>query len=214
MTSVLATHLTWRAYLRTSATVGTSMCIGDITCQQLTAPPLLSPSHESSSSDTHVTWDGEKRTLRLSTPGSAFVWDVHRTSILAFVSACINSPIGHTWQVALEHHLPGNAVRTIACKIIGNATMAFFISLPLMFTSVTLLNGGTWADASKRIDNEKVPVFTTGLAYWPFANLIAFRYFGVQNRAIVNSCFGVLWNIYLSFHASKPVQTSLREQPR
>eukprot|EP00397_Hematodinium_sp_SG-2012_P037773 GEMP01040985.1.p1 GENE.GEMP01040985.1~~GEMP01040985.1.p1 ORF type:complete len:236 (+),score=59.11 GEMP01040985.1:197-904(+) len=231
--SILATNLTWRAFLRTSSTVGASLCMGDLICQALTAPALLkqssTPSASASSSSRSecaksdssrlecgksdsslaVTWDGNRRTLNVQpdiddvASAPVFVVDLQRMSIMAVCGTCITGPVSHTWMVLMEYRIPGSAPRAIALKTIANAVLAFVVSLPLMFTAVTLLKGGTWEAAMAKIEKDRFPTFVTGLAFWPFANVALFRWCALENRAIVNGMCGVVWNIYLSNQATK-----------
>ena len=100
------------------------------------------------------------------------------------------------------------------------------VQLPLMFAAVTATKNwlpdsgpvvepmpdnesrspNILADVKAKIEQELIPTFVSGAVYWPFVNIIVFQYVPVQRRAIVNSFFGVLWNIYVSAKANADIR--------
>ena len=123
----------------------------------------------------------------------------------------ITGPISYTWQMFLERQVPGKSVRAIVQKTLMNSAYAFTISLPVMFTAVTLLSRTkdgrrkTWPDAVAKIREDLVPTFLAGCLYWPFWNCITFRFVAAKNRAVVGSLIGTVWNIYLASVANKNI---------
>jgi len=45
--------------------------------------------------------------------------------------------------------------------------------------------------------------------YWPFVNLLVFRFVVLDSRAIANSFAGVLWNIFLSYQANRDAELAV-----
>ena len=125
--------------------------------------------------------------------------------------AFITGPISYTWQIVLERQVPGRAVAAIVQKTLMNSAYAFTISLPVMFTAVTLLSKAedgrrkTWRDAVAKVKADLVPTFLAGCLYWPFFNFLTFRFIATRNRAMVGSLIGTVWNIYLASVANKTV---------
>jgi|EP01046_Picozoa_sp_COSAG06_P056501 hypothetical protein len=143
-------------------------------------------------------------------------WDKGRSARMAFIGAFITGPCGHCWQLVLESLLPGTGVRLLVAKTAANAGFALVFSLPLIFTATTLLTpmpptpsassgggdaseqvarGSTLADAKAKIETDLLPTFVMGMFYWPMANMVVFKFCPVDRRAVVNSLFGVLWNV-------------------
>lgn len=177
MSSFWTTRIQIRPLVKNAATIGASMALGDTICQKMQHDPEQSE-----------TW-----------------WDKERTKTFGFVGTCISGPISYCWLQQVEHMFPGTDMRPILQKTVTNAGWAFIVSLPLMFTTFTLLKGGTFQDAVKKVKQDLVPTFNAGLVYWPFMNILLFKFVSLGARPFANSCCGIAWNIYLSSQTAKKV---------
>jgi len=167
-----------RSLIQNSVTIGCSMAFGDTICQRIQHDP------EFHADD----W-----------------WNTERTGKFGFVGCFVSAPISYCWLLQVEHMFPGTEMRPILQKTVFNAGWAFVVSLPLMFTSFTLLNGGTFNDAAKKVKQELIPTFSAGLVYWPFVNIWMFKFVSQAARPVTNSLCGIVWNIWLSSQAGKKI---------
>jgi hypothetical protein len=88
----------------------------------------------------------------------------------------------------------------------------FFISpftIALFFTTVTLLEGKTLQDASKKIEKDLPSTWVASLIYWPVIGFLNFRFVPVQNRVIFGSLAGIVWNIFMSNQAHRRHQLEI-----
>lgn len=178
----------WATFLRplckSTVMIGLSMALGDFTCQHIEQ------------------WNREDG-----------IMNYKRSVIFGLIGTFITGPVSFTFQWNLEKWVPGKAIVQVLKKTLFNSTFAFIVSLPLMFTAVTLLQPGpngeqrTLEDAKRKIKADLVPTFITAAFFWPMVNIIVYRYVATINRATVSSMVGVLWNIYLSMMANKNVES-------
>mmetsp|Transcript_14066 Transcript_14066/g.17437 ORF Transcript_14066/g.17437 Transcript_14066/m.17437 type:complete len:252 (+) Transcript_14066:249-1004(+) len=135
-----------------------------------------------------------------------------RTATMFTIGTFITGPLSHTWNIFLETKLPGNSVIKIVQKTLLNSVYAFNLSLPVMFTAVTLLSRspsgerGTFQDAKAKIAKDLVPTFIAGCFYWPAFNFLVFRFVAANNRAVASSLIGTVWNVYLAYVANKTIE--------
>lgn len=136
------------------------------------------------------------------------VVDTRRTAVMGFIGATISGPLSHTWNVLLERRLPGTTNVIIAKKIMANSVYAFFFSLPIMFSAVTLLQRGeagekrTIQDAVDKVKRDLLPTFAAGTLYWPVFNFAVFKFVSANNRAVASSLIGVVWSVFISYKAN------------
>jgi len=88
-----------------------------------------------------------------------------------------------------------------------------------MLTASTLLappdkNGKkrSLRDAKTKIEEDLFGVWLAGTLYWPAVNMVVFKLVAVQHRAVVNSCFGTAWNVYLSSKANAGLEEEEGEE--
>ena len=163
----------------TACTVGASMALGDAICQSMDA-------------------------------GAASVKDTERTKMMWFIGTFISGPISHSFYVAVEARLPGSSMAVILKKTVTSSCFAFCVSLPVMFTAVTLLSvdpltgrrSKTLRDARDKVSSSLLPTFAAGVCFWPFCNIVIFRFVPLARRAMVSSLIGLVWNIFLSGRAN------------
>eukprot|EP00301_Raphidiophrys_heterophryoidea_P022830 c6891_g1_i2.p1 GENE.c6891_g1_i2~~c6891_g1_i2.p1 ORF type:complete len:286 (-),score=32.51 c6891_g1_i2:153-1010(-) len=200
----------FRGVLRSSVVVGASMFLGDVACQKLSYAASLSSDH-STPPITHLLYhQGSTLAHNIFFNHDSFEWDFARSRNMWIVGTFSSGPLGHCWVVLLERLIPGIAFPSLVAKTLANSAYAFTISLPIMFTLVTLFKPGTtFEDVQRKIEKDLLYTFLIGFCYWPFVNMFTFRFIAVESRAIVGSCFGVLWNMFLSYTANTqpPIET-------
>lgn len=82
------------------------------------------------------------------------------------------------------------------------------IGISLVFTSVTLLKGHSFAEARMKVKNDMPKAFLAGTCYWPFVSFINFRFISLDYRPFIGSLAGAIWNIYISSVANKTAENS------
>lgn len=144
-------------------------------------------------------------------------WNVYKRANQPLLAGIVRhqpfvSLTGITLQMAIEQRVPGTSLRSILVKSFLNAGFALTVGIPVMFTSSTLLEPptadgqrNTLMDAVTKIQAHLLPTFLTGIFFWQPVNFVVFKWVAAQNRAVVNSAFGVIWNIYLSSQANKEI---------
>lgn len=90
-------------------------------------------------------------------------------------------------------------------KMATNILMAP-IGISLVFTSITLLKGQSFAQAQEKVAKDLPGTFLAGSCYWPFVSYINFRFVPLNFRPFLASMAGTVWNIYISSVANKQKQ--------
>lgn len=132
-------------------------------------------------------------------------WNQEQSLVMWKTGTLLSGPTGHLWQVCVERMVPGTGTLAIVCKIAANATYAFTVGLPVTFLTVTFLKGGTLNEGVAKIRDSLVDTWAAGFCYWPFVNLIVFRFITLEHRAVCNVFAGIAWNVYLSFQVNRHV---------
>jgi len=134
-------------------------------------------------------------------------WNTERTKKISYGVCFVGSPIAYCWAQKVERLFPGTEMRPILQKMAVNNAWAFFVSIPLLFTTVSILNGRTFDGAAEKVKQDLAPTFVAGLVYWPFANLWTFRLVSEATRPYA-TCVSVLaWNVWLSTQATKRMES-------
>lgn len=144
--------------------------------------------------------DGLSQILKQQT----FDINFERSATMVFIGTLITAPVSLKFQIFLERSVPGNSMVTVFKKVGYASAWAFVISIPLVFTATTLLQRnikgkyGTLRQARQKIMKDLVPTFVMGSLYWPFFNILLFKFVKLQYRAVASSLIGTIWQIYLA----------------
>lgn len=166
--------------------IGSSMAVGDLLCQLLEL-------------DVHQVFTEAGHLSRM-----VEELNIERTMTMFFIGSSVTGPLSQTFNTMLERRIPGTSLRTILPKVLATSTWAFLISMPVLFTATTLLTKdfhgkrGTLKEAKEKIEKDLVSTFFVGVMYWPFINMILFRYVSVEKRAVAISFVATIWNVYLA----------------
>ncbi|UJR11231.1 hypothetical protein I4U23_015413 [Adineta vaga] len=109
--------------------------------------------------------------------------------------------------VDFYYHLTGKQGIQIAKKILANTLIAP-VGISLIFSSITLLKGQTFADAKTKVKNDMPKTYLAGTCYWPFVSFINFRFVPLDYRPFLGSLAGAIWNVYLSSVANQTSESS------
>ena len=180
-----------RVFLRAVLAIGASLGLGDVISQLLEQQSISNFALQR-------------------TPGlNSININFERSATMFFIGAAVTGPLSQTFQILLERRIPGNTLFNVVAKVFCASVWAVTTSLPILFTATTLLQKdyrgkrGTLKQAKEKISKDLVPTFLAGLMYWPFINLMLFRFVAMSNRALGTSCAGTLWNTYLSSVANR-----------
>lgn len=107
-----------------------------------------------------------------------------------------------------------NMVATIVKVGIDQAIFSPTI-LAVFMGGISMLEGRTLMETKEKFQRGYFNGLMNSYCYWPFVNLFTFALIPVHYRPIVNSCFGIAWNAYLShlnqvsLHSLKLSQSTL-----
>jgi protein Mpv17 len=71
---------------------------------------------------------------------------------------------------------------------------------------ISILEGRTLSEIKMKFENSYFKGLMNAYCYWPFVNIFTFSLIPIHYRPIVNSCFGIAWNSYLSHMNQKSLQ--------
>eukprot|EP00924_Labyrinthula_sp_SR-Ha-C_P012294 snap_masked-scaffold_10-processed-gene-2.17-mRNA-1 protein AED:1.00 eAED:1.00 QI:0/-1/0/0/-1/1/1/0/256 len=176
-------YKTQKLFFRALFIIGTSLATADTLSQLIQAKFSLDPVHEADVSFQRL-FSGV---------------DLHRSFTMFFIGSTITGPVSQLSQMFIEKFVPGKSPIQICKKIATSFALGFSVSIPLFFTATTLfLKNGSLVDVKKKIEDDLLDSLKVGIMYWPLINIFVFRFVNVHNRAIVNTFFSGLWNVYLS----------------
>jgi len=214
MASAFTLRIVLRPLLTAQASVAVSMLVGDTACQYITRPQntdssggaatgatiLLPPSPmltQAQSPLPSVTW------LRPHLP----LWlNPQRSLVMLVTGLCVSGPYSALNFAALEFFFPGRSTRAVACKVLAGAVTSP-IAISLVFSTITLLEGRTLAEAQGKVARDLGSTWLTGATYWPLVSALNFRFVPLHYRPLFSSLAGSAWGTYMSAQAHKRVDT-------
>lgn len=174
-----------RPLLASSCSVGAASFVGDVVCQKI-----------------------ERQPIDASEDGASGSWDVLRSlRWLAFGSLCAG-PVQSYWQRFLERKFPGGHARALASKLGASIVVMYPVMTVLSFTIVPVMQGDSGAVIADRLASKAPGAMAASMLYWPFVNLLAFRFVPVQYRPAAMGFGAAGWNVYLSGRVSAERRTS------
>ncbi|CEP10627.1 hypothetical protein [Parasitella parasitica] len=134
--------------------------------------------------------------------------DVGRSVRIMIYAAAINGPLVGTWfgfinnAVKIKNKWAATFVRVgIDQAVFSPAILAIFMG------GISILEGRTLTEIKMKFENSYFKGLMNAYCYWPFVNIFTFSLIPVHYRPIVNSCFGIAWNSYLSHMNQKSLQS-------
>lgn len=79
--------------------------------------------------------------------------------------------------------------------------------LAIFMGGISILEGRTVNEIKMKFENSYFKGLMNAYCYWPFVNIFTFSMIPIHYRPIVNSCFGIAWNSYLSHMNQKSLQS-------
>ncbi|XP_024517761.1 PXMP2/4 family protein 3 [Selaginella moellendorffii] len=134
--------------------------------------------------------------------GNDSPWDHVRTLRMSAVGLLMSGPTLHLWFNFLNKILPGrDMISTLKKMLLGQTTYGPAFTATF-FSINALAQGENGAQIWHRLKRDLIPTLASGLMYWPFCDLITFRYVPVHLQPLVSNSFSLIWTVYLTYMAS------------
>ncbi|KAG2206917.1 hypothetical protein INT46_009421 [Mucor plumbeus] len=133
--------------------------------------------------------------------------DIGRSVRIMIYAAAINGPLVGSWfgfinnAVKIKNKWAATFVRVgIDQAVFSPSILAIFMG------GISILEGRTLSEIKMKFENSYFKGLMNAYCYWPFVNIFTFSLIPIHYRPIVNSCFGIAWNSYLSHMNQKSLQ--------
>ncbi|XP_060580992.1 mpv17-like protein 2 [Ruditapes philippinarum] len=130
-----------------------------------------------------------------------------------FTMGFLFGPVSHVWYKILDRYLPGAGLRTVACKILADQTVAgpFFCSA--FFMGMSLLEGKSRQEGMEEVKAKFWTVYMLDWCLWPPAQFINFFFLPPNLRVVYVSGITLVWNTILSWmkHKEQHVETEVKQ---
>ncbi|KAF9896215.1 hypothetical protein BX616_007906, partial [Lobosporangium transversale] len=153
--------------------------------------------------------------------------DLARTGRFMFYNFSV-APVIHTWYSFLDKKFPladgqaGKVMSTQGSRVARTMAPAFKrmvadqalfapVGLVLMFSGLTVLEGGGVQGIKHKLDNTFVDTLKTNYMVWPLVQLVNFSMMPLQLRLPFVSAVGIAWNAYLSLVNNRAQQSEKRQ---
>ena len=134
-------------------------------------------------------------------------WAVQRSNTMAMTGFASTGPLVHWLVCKLEKIAPGSHARAVLTKVGLNC-----LFMPVMFgvslACTSLLQGNGIQGARIKLQDELGPIVLEGIAFWPAANLLLYRFIPARHIVLASSAAGATWSVALSIRAFAPSQSS------
>ncbi|CAO3606650.1 unnamed protein product [Mucor fragilis] len=134
--------------------------------------------------------------------------DIGRSVRIMIYAGAINGPLVGSWfgfinnAVKIKNKWAATFVRVgIDQAVFSPAILAIFMG------GISILEGRTVNEIKMKFENSYFKGLMNAYCYWPFVNIFTFSMIPIHYRPIVNSCFGIAWNSYLSHMNQKSLQS-------
>ncbi|KAJ8609805.1 hypothetical protein CTAYLR_007179 [Chrysophaeum taylorii] len=125
-------------------------------------------------------------------------WSLQRFAMTSAIGGCYFGPAAHFWYEALSRLVPRNSLPWVAFKaILGQiffgplVTCAFFASACIQ----------TQSSFPAKVKADLLDVQLTGLAYWPFVDMLCLSLIPVPYIPVAINLASFLWTIFLSLRS-------------
>jgi protein Mpv17 len=118
----------------------------------------------------------------------------------AMLIGSIASIPGYKWFIFLGNHFNYKShILSLTVKVCINQTLFTPLFNTYFFGMQTLLAGGSWADAKKRVVNTVPVSWKNSWKVWPAVTAFSFTYVPWQYRNVFAGVIAVFWQTYLSW---------------
>ncbi|XP_002730982.1 mpv17-like protein [Saccoglossus kowalevskii] len=118
-----------------------------------------------------------------------------------------NGPFNYTWFRFLDKIMPGNAGRTAVTKVVFDQLFAapiiaggFFVVMDILERKEDILH-----DAKQKT----LPSWLAGLAFWPPAQLVNFKFVSPQFRVAYVGIVAYIWTNFLCYMRRKDIHFTI-----
>ncbi|VFQ68387.1 unnamed protein product [Cuscuta campestris] len=130
-------------------------------------------------------------------------YDLLRTLRMSGYGMLILGPSLHFWFNFLFRALPKQDLRSTITKMALGQTVYGPIMTVVFFSVNAALQGENGAEILARLKRDFIPTMASGIMYWPICDFVTFRFIPVHLQPLVSNSFSYIWNVYLTYMASK-----------
>ncbi|XP_019169141.1 PREDICTED: protein SYM1-like [Ipomoea nil] len=130
-------------------------------------------------------------------------YDLVRTLRMAGYGMVILGPSLHYWFNFISMAFPKRDLRSTLTKMAMGQTVFGPIMTAVFFSVNSALQGENGAEILARLKRDVIPTMKSGFMFWPMCDFITFRFIPVHLQPLVSNSFSYIWNVYLTYTASK-----------
>jgi protein Mpv17 len=132
-------------------------------------------------------------------------YDIMRTIRLGSFGFLIHGTTGHYFYGFLDSKLPGTAPITVMSKVIIDQTIWNPIFGLMFFGYLNLVEGKSWADYTRKLQQDLKTAVMGSWAVWVPAHTINFAFVPPSQRLLYINSIQIGYNVFLSFLGNKKV---------
>ncbi|XP_076470413.1 mpv17-like protein isoform X2 [Babylonia areolata] len=122
--------------------------------------------------------------------------DWSKTARIATTGTCVMAPLMYNWIHFAERLFPGSSMKMILKKVIAEQICFAPIAITSFYSTTSILEGKpVWPELKSKYKQ----TFLVGLCYWPFAQMLNFRFVPHHYKPLAVACFSFVWTIFLCF---------------
>lgn len=126
--------------------------------------------------------------------------DAKRLGTMAVFGGVYLGPVLHVWySFVLGRCFPVPGLLTAAKKTVMDQAIFAPFGFVTFFTGLTLLNGGTWAQAHGKLQKELWSTLMVNWSVWPVVQAFNFALVPIPYQVLVVNTVAIVWNSYLSY---------------
>nr|GMD08765.1 PXMP2/4 family protein 4 [Ipomoea batatas] len=130
-------------------------------------------------------------------------YDLVRTLRMAGYGMVILGPSLHFWFNFVSMAFPKRDIRSTLTKMALGQTVYGPIMTVVFFSVNAALQGENGGEILARLKRDVIPTMKSGVMFWPMCDFITFRFIPVHLQPLVSNSFSYIWNVYLTYMASK-----------
>ncbi|CAH9116649.1 unnamed protein product [Cuscuta epithymum] len=135
-------------------------------------------------------------------------YDILRTLRMTGYGMLILGPSLHFWFNFLSRAFPKQDLRATITKMALGQTVYGPIMTVVFFSVNAALQGENGDEILARLKRDFIPTMKSCVMYWPLCDFITFRFIPVHLQPLVSNSFSYVWNVYLTYMASKEKATT------
>jgi hypothetical protein len=123
-------------------------------------------------------------------------------NLSGYASLCV-TPSMHYVFAYIAKKVPGRSLKPLLIKFCIDRTFIGPTMVFSFFVSQTLLNGGSWADVSSRLQNNFLEAAKMNFCIWSIGSLTMHKFVPLEFQVLFANCVSFFWNLYISYAVNK-----------